>query len=278
MDLDTSNYLTLLDFIIQEFFIFMLCMARIGAFVNFFPVTSGQALTGLWITRTVFVMGLSLFIYPTVSAQITTVATSFSVSFAILTLKEIIIGYMIAYLFAPIIWVADGIGGFIDGQRGTGQENNTDLFTDEQTTPLGTGIIQTVIVLIMVSGALVSYLGFVFESYIFWPPHTFFPDFSNKELLGLFISRLAITVEMVLLLASPVVIATFLADWSLGLMNQFAQQLNVYVLAPPVKSAVALLLLVLYGGVLFSLIYSSVANTPVFIEEIRGVFGKGISL
>ena len=48
------------------------------------------------------------------------------------------------------------------------------------------------------------------------------------------------------LLSGPVVVACLLTDISLGLINRFASQLNVYVLAMPVKSGIASLLLIFF--------------------------------
>ena len=254
----------------------MLSMTRIGSFTTFFPLTGGDAMKGLWVTRTLFVMGLTFFIFPVVDNQLPSTDMDFSLPFALLLLKEILLGYLIAYLFSPILWIADALGGFIDGQRGTGQENSQDSFTDEQTTPLGICLIQTTVILILVSGGLLIYFGFIFDTFVFWPPFSFLPSFTNPEMLTLFLTRLVITVELTLVLAAPVVIATFLTDWSLGLLNRFAQQMNVYVLAMSIKSAVALAVLVVYGGIMFTVLLKAVYTTPVFVNEVVTIFGKGI--
>ena len=55
-----------------------------------------------------------------------------------------------------------------------------------------------------------------------------------------------------LLLAGPISVACLLTDISLGLVNRFASQLNVYVLAMPIKSGLAAFLLCFYFGLLLS--------------------------
>ena len=47
-------------------------------------------------------------------------------------------------------------------------------------------------------------------------------------------------------LSGPIVVACLLVDISLGLINRFAQQLNAYVLAMPIKSGLASFLLYFY--------------------------------
>jgi type III secretion protein T len=51
---------------------------------------------------------------------------------------------------------------------------------------------------------------------------------------------------LALLLASPMLIALFVTELGLGLVNRFAPQLNVFFLSMPIKSAVGLLVLISY--------------------------------
>ena len=64
---------------------------------------------------------------------------------------------------------------------------------------------------------------------------------------------LALIDEMMrILLSGPIVVACLLTDVSLGLINRFASQLNVYVLAMPIKSGVAAFLMLFYFMMLLS--------------------------
>ncbi|MNL71828.1 flagellar biosynthesis protein FliR [compost metagenome] len=63
-----------------------------------------------------------------------------------------------------------------------------------------------------------------------------------------------------MLYAAPAVIAMFLAEVGLALVSRFAPQLQVFFLAMPIKSALALLVLVLYTKVLFGFAWESVAD------------------
>ena len=55
-----------------------------------------------------------------------------------------------------------------------------------------------------------------------------------------------------MLISAPVVLACLFADAALGLVNRFAPQLNVYVIAMPVKCAVASFLLIFYFAILLT--------------------------
>ena len=53
-------------------------------------------------------------------------------------------------------------------------------------------------------------------------------------------------IKTAMLLAAPMLIALFLSEFGLGLINRFAPQLNVFFLSMPIKSAVAVLILIFY--------------------------------
>jgi type III secretion protein T len=54
-----------------------------------------------------------------------------------------------------------------------------------------------------------------------------------------------------LILASPVLLIMFLIEVGLALVSRFAPQLQVFFLAMPIKSAVGLLVLVVFAATLF---------------------------
>ena len=64
--------------------------------------------------------------------------------------------------------------------------------------------------------------------------------------------KLAQLATNIMLISAPIVLACLFADAALGLVNRFAPQLNVYVLAIPVKCAAASFLLLFYFAVLMS--------------------------
>ena len=69
--------------------------------------------------------------------------------------------------------------------------------------------------------------------------------FKDINLPLFFAGRVSWLLLMMLLLSGPIVVACLLTDVSLGLINRFASQLNVYVLAMPIKSGVAAFMMLL---------------------------------
>jgi type III secretion protein T len=55
-----------------------------------------------------------------------------------------------------------------------------------------------------------------------------------------------------MLLSAPVVLACLFTDMTLGIINRFASQLNVYILAMGIKSGLAAFLMLLYLATLIS--------------------------
>ena len=64
------------------------------------------------------------------------------------------------------------------------------------------------------------------------------------------LGQLDTLVRTALLLSAPAIIAMFLAELGLALISRFAPQLQVFFLAMPIKSALALFVLVMYMGTL----------------------------
>jgi type III secretion protein T len=171
-----------------------------------------------------------------------------------LIIKEVFLGLLIGLLSGLMFWSIQCAGFFIDNQRGAGQAAESDPLTGEQTSPTGAFLFQSAVYVFFATGAFLACLGIVFASYETWPAVQLLPaEIFKKPDLGLFfagkVAKLAL--DMVLL-SAPVVAACLLTDISLGLINRFAPQLNVYILAMPIKSGIASLLLFFYFGMLMT--------------------------
>lgn len=72
-----------------------------------------------------------------------------------------------------------------------------------------------------------------------------------------FYSQFSQLLSLCVLLAAPLLIAMFLAEFGLALISRFAPSLNVFILAMPIKSIIASFLLVIYLNVLMTHAYDS---------------------
>lgn len=169
-----------------------------------------------------------------------------------LLIKECIIGLCIGMLVGILFWAIQSAGFFIDNQRGLTQAMGADPLSGEQTSPLGSFFFQAIVYLFFAGGIFLVFLQFLYTSYIMYPVGDLLPlqAFSRNDLPLLFASQVGYLMEIMLLFSGPVVVACLLTDVSLGLINRFASQLNVYILAMPIKSGIASFLLIFYFGLL----------------------------
>ena len=171
-----------------------------------------------------------------------------------LFLKEIFIGFIMAMLAGMMFWGIQCAGFFIDNQRGAGMASQADPLSGEETSPTGSFLFQSAVYVFFSTGAFLTFLGLVYASYEFWPVWELMPaePFRRPGLALFFAGTVSELVLDMMLLSGPIVVACLLSDISLGLINRFASQLNVYVLAMPVKSGLASFLLIFYFSMLMS--------------------------
>lgn len=234
--------------------LFVLCL--IAPFFGS-AVVSGQL-------RTALVAAIYMILHPLVQSQMPAevpAAAGEVVHTGLLIAKEVLLGLFLGWLAGIPFWAAQSGGFFIDNQRGASMAEGADALTGEQTSPMGILFLQGTIYIFFVSGAFLAFLGLVYSSYLVWPVSSFLPQISRATAL-FFAEQASWLMLYMLLLAGPIAVACLLIDISLGLVNRFASQLNVYVLAMPIKSGVAAFLLLVYFGMLG-------ANAPTLYKHIQ---------
>ncbi|MFB2871191.1 type III secretion system export apparatus subunit SctT [Aeromonas jandaei] len=205
------------------------------------PVLSKQMLGGAMIRNGV-VCSLALFAYPMVADTLPPAIDALDL--ALLVAKEVLLGLLIGFVAAIPFWAVEASGFLVDNQRGAAMASLFNPSLASQTSPTGLLLTQTLITLFFSGGAFLALLSALFQSYASWPVTRFFPAIGDLW-VSFFYSQFS---QMLLcaLLAAPLLIAMFLAEFGLALISRFAPSLNVFVLAMPIKSAVASLLLVIY--------------------------------
>jgi type III secretion protein T len=255
----------------------MLGIPRIATFLALTPFLGGNTLFAGQLKMAI-IFALYFFIHPVILAQLPAGQSYFAMGYplmALVAMKEVLIGFLIAYVSALVFWAAQGAGFVMDNQRGLSQSELTDPLSGDQTSPLGSFLFQALVYLFMVSGAFMAFLLLFFQTYVWWPPLDWLPNLAGAQLPLFVASQVNWLMHKMLVLAGVVLIASLLIDFSLGLVNRFASQLNVYVLAMPIKSGVAMLIVyVMFAGFvgqsgsLFSSLFDS-------LFSIRQFFGGG---
>lgn len=227
--------------------VYGLCSVRLLAAVAVTPFLSSQIVTGQ--ARNSLVLAWTIIVYPMVEPTIPTEPAD-PVFLIGLLFKEIVLGILVGFFASKIFWVAMSVGFMIDNQRGAALAQVFDPNSGEQTSPFGVLILNTLLCLFYTTGGFLLFLGGMFESYKAWPIYEFFPQFPDT-FPNVILAEVDDFMRMVMLLSAPIIICVFLAEFGLGLVNRFAPQLNVFVLAFPVKSLVAVFVLLLYIPYLF---------------------------
>lgn len=157
--------------------------------------------------------------------------------------QEIAIGVLIGFVVALPFWALDSAGFIIDTIRGASMGTVLNPSLGEAASVLGIIFVQLFIALFFIHGGLNHVLDILYRSWQIIPPGTPF-SFNNhwlQLLLAQWNTMQALCVGFVL----PAVTVMVLTDLALGLMNRSAQQLNVFFLAMPIKSIMALLMLIM---------------------------------
>lgn len=152
---------------------------------------------------------------------------------------------MIGFIASVPFWATEACGFIIDTQRGAAMASLANPMLGNQSSPTGVLLTQTLITLFYSGGMFLVLLGALFESYASWPIDTFYPRV-GMQWVDFFYGQISQLLQLCLLMAAPLLIAMFLAEFGLALVSRFAPSLNVFILAMPIKSIIASLLLVLY--------------------------------
>jgi len=246
---------------------FSLTMPRFLAAFSLLPFFSSQVVPGM--LRQGVAASLCLLLVPFVADQTASVSIS-GATLVIIIIKEVIVGVLIGYPLAVLFWAIEGIGFYVDNQRGSAMASSADPLTGQDSTPLGILFAQAFTVYFMSSGAFLLMLGVFYQTYQIWPVADFVPSFGGAGptfYLGMF-DRL---LRMIVVLSAPLIVAMFLAEFALALVSRFAPQLQVFFLAMPIKSALSVLLLIFYGPILFGDLMSYDGGLDAIWSSVRAV-------
>ncbi|WP_174634819.1 EscT/YscT/HrcT family type III secretion system export apparatus protein [Yersinia thracica] len=156
---------------------------------------------------------------------------------------ELMIGVMIGFVAALPFWAIDMAGFLIDTLRGATMSTLFNPSMGMESSIFGVLFTQILTVLFLISGGFNLVLLALYGSYEILPAGSGIQPTST--MLEFLQSEWRLMYELCLSFALPAMLVMVLADLSLGLINRSSQQLNVFFLAMPIKSALALLLLLI---------------------------------
>ncbi|WP_420969607.1 type III secretion system export apparatus subunit SctT [Bradyrhizobium sp. B120] len=223
--------------------VLVLAVARMTGMMLVVPVLGRPMMTGM--ARNSVIVALA---FPVIGLAWTTRPADLDLTSLTLILglglKELLLGLVLGLPVAAVMWGVEASGTFIDNQRGATMASLLDPASGNQTSPLGTFLGELYVTWLFVTGGFSKLLEALYRSHEIWPLWTFRPTI-GPAFVGAVLSVADLVMLLTLLLAGPAIVAMLLSELGLALIGRFAPQLQVFYVAMPVKSVVAVLLLIL---------------------------------
>ncbi len=163
-------------------------------------------------------------------------------------LKEIFIGLSIGLFFSIFLYALETAGQVIDNATGRSFASVIDPLGGHNSSLTGTFFARFANFIFMFSGGFMLMTGVLMESYALWPLAAPFPDLEAGG-VTLFEGEYQRLMTVALAFAAPALCIIFAVDLSLGLVNRFAPQLNVFALSLSIKAWLSTLAVIIVLGV-----------------------------
>ncbi|KVT72957.1 type III secretion system export apparatus subunit SctT [Burkholderia ubonensis] len=210
--------------------------ARVAPVFFILPFLNSNVLNGVVRTSVTMVVALGLWPHP-----VDALPAYQTLPLLLMIAREAGVGVLLACLLAWPFWVFHALGSVIDNQRGATLSSSIDPANGVDTSELANLFNLFAAAVYLQGGGMTLMLDVMSRSYqVCDPLGTCAP--ALPPLLGLINQIIA----HALVLASPVVAALLLSEVVLGLLSRFAQQMNAFSVSLTVKSAIALLIMLIY--------------------------------
>ncbi len=163
-----------------------------------------------------------------------------------LSLKEIMIGFLLGYLSSVPFFIAQSSGIFIDYARGASSMMGQDATTQTQVSSIGIMMNYYLIVLFFSLGGPLLFFSAVGDSFEFLPVDGFLPaGFYDKnhtfwhQLTDLMNQIFTVSLQI----SAPALLAILMAESFLGIANRLAPNVQISFLGMPLKSLLGLTLM-----------------------------------
>lgn len=164
--------------------------------------------------------------------------------------KEAALGFVMGFCITWFFWSVQAAGAYIDNQRGAAIASSIDPLQGHETSPLGMLFSQAFITYFFAIGGFLLLVDLLYASFRAWPVHETLPLYV-EDFPALMLGILDRGMRLTVIYAAPVIGIMFLAELSLAMVSRFAPQIQVFILAMPIKSALAVMVLVFYIPLLF---------------------------
>jgi type III secretion protein SpaR/YscT/HrcT len=220
--------------------VLVLAFARLYGFMYFFPLISGDQVPPM--VRALMCFALTPYV---AMPQLAAGALELTLSnfFYALLAKEALVGALLGLLVGLPLRLPEIIGNMIDNQRGSAVTDTFNPTSGADASLLGQLLSLAMVVYFLSSGGFDQIVLMLAGSYRLMPLDGFtFNTGENAYLI--FVEIFVRYLSVFVILTLPVMAVMFLAEISLAVASRFAQSLNVFALAQPIKAMVAISMLI----------------------------------
>lgn len=228
-----------------------LTLPRIVAAFLVLPLMTSDTVPAL--VRNSFYVSLAILVYPLAAAASPSTTIMTGATWVLVLSKEVFIGLLIGFCFGTVFWALGAAGSVIDTKVGSSMSMEMDPIAGQQTTITGAFLMQLATWLFMISGAFMVFLDLLMSSYTIWPVASLLPPLRPGG-MEFFVGQFNYLMTAVLVFSAPALVVMSLVDIALGLVNRYAQQLNVFSLAMPIKSWLSSWVLLLALGAMIEVV------------------------
>lgn len=194
-------------------------------------------------------------------------------AWARLLFKEAATGLVIGFFFGTILWAMEAAGEVIDAKIGATIGQLVEPMGGNSTSLNGALLGRLANVVFASGGGILLLVSTVMGSFALWPMTVDWPSLDASELV-VFENEFGRLVALLTLFAAPVLVLLYVIDASLGLLNRFAQQLNVFSLSLSIKNWAATLLLVMLLPLFAQAVLSDLGTRAGLVEHVIGALAR----
>lgn len=178
--------------------------------------------------------------------------------------KEVFIGAVIGVLFGAVLWAFDVAGQIIDMKTGASMAQVMDPLSGHQT-PLTAALLSHLASMVfMSSGGFLLLVGLMLQSYALWPVGAVLPP-PRPDGISLIEAEFGRVATLGLVISAPALVVLYVVEGVFGLVNRYAQQLNVFALSSSIKVLASQALLILLLSTFAQLLVDDIATRPAIV-------------
>jgi type III secretion protein T len=219
----------------------ILVFARVYTFISFLPLIGGDDVPRM--VKVVFCASLTpLLAFPLLSQDLN---FDNEAPFQLLLIKELVIGALMSFIVSLPLRIPDIIGDVIDNQRGAAVTDSFNPTSGEQSSMLGQLLSLTIMTYFLTEGGLNILVNLLGSSFTLLPVgNVEMLQFGNQKLSDTLTQLLINYLRLFAILALPVMVAMFMAEVALAIASRFAQSMNVFSMAQPIKALLAITMMI----------------------------------